>query len=218
MILRFSSGSVTPASAPRKRSAASTCTSACRGAAEGRRRTRSASPARSRPLSTKMQVSWSPTARWTSAATTAESTPPESAQMHPPVADLARMPSIACVDEDSGGPVAGAAADVVQEVARSAAAEAGVHDLGMELDADHAVRRSPSRRWASCRGGGERSKPGGSASTGRRGSSRPRTRRGSPREERLARRIVDGRPPGRTRAWCRARPRRRAECASSCMP
>ena len=41
----------------------------------------SASSLRSRPWSTKTQVSWSPTARWTSSAATAESTPPDSAQI-----------------------------------------------------------------------------------------------------------------------------------------
>ena len=40
------------------------------------RSTSSRSPSRSRPLSTKMQVSWSPIARCTSAAATDESTPP----------------------------------------------------------------------------------------------------------------------------------------------
>ena len=48
----------------------------------------SASPARSRPWSTKTQVSWSPTARCTSAAATAESTPPDSPQITRLVADL----------------------------------------------------------------------------------------------------------------------------------
>ena len=41
----------------------------------------SASPARSSPWSTKTQVSWSPTARCTSAAATAESTPPDRPQI-----------------------------------------------------------------------------------------------------------------------------------------
>ena len=46
--------------------------------------TRSGSSARIRPLSTKMHVSWSPTAACTRAAATAESTPPDSAQITRP--------------------------------------------------------------------------------------------------------------------------------------
>ena len=57
-------------------------------AATKSRSTCSASPARSRPWSTKTQVSWSPIARCTSAAATAESTPPDRPQIDPLVADL----------------------------------------------------------------------------------------------------------------------------------
>ena len=46
--------------------------------------TRSGSSNRSRPLLTKMQVSWSPIALWSSMAVTAESTPPERAQITRP--------------------------------------------------------------------------------------------------------------------------------------
>ncbi len=81
MILRFSSGSVTPASASRNCSAASTTLSRTPVAATKSRSTCSASPARSSPWSTNTQVSWSPIARCTSAAATAESTPPDSPQM-----------------------------------------------------------------------------------------------------------------------------------------
>ena len=41
----------------------------------------SASPARISPVSTNTQVNWGPMARWTSAAATAESTPPDNPQM-----------------------------------------------------------------------------------------------------------------------------------------
>src|SRR5690606_5062951 len=51
------------------------------GAATKSRSICSTSPARMRPWSTCTHVSWSPTARCTSAAATAESTPPDSAQM-----------------------------------------------------------------------------------------------------------------------------------------
>ena len=55
------------------------------------RTTRSGSSARSSPLSTKMQVSWSPTARCTSVAATAESTPPERAQITLPSPTCSRI-------------------------------------------------------------------------------------------------------------------------------
>ncbi len=73
--LRFASGSVTPDSADKNRSAASTTLRSTPVAATKSRSTCSASPLRSSPWSTKTQVSWPPTARWTSAAATAESTP-----------------------------------------------------------------------------------------------------------------------------------------------
>ena len=60
MILRFSSGSVTPASASRKRSWASTTCRSTPVAATKSRSTCSASPWRSSPWSTKTQVSRSP--------------------------------------------------------------------------------------------------------------------------------------------------------------
>lgn len=81
MILRFSSGSVTPSRAARKRSWASTTCRFTPVTATKSFSTCSGSPLRSSPWSTNTQVSWSPMARWTSAAATAESTPPDSAQM-----------------------------------------------------------------------------------------------------------------------------------------
>jgi len=84
MILRFSSGSVTPANALRKRSAPSTTRSFTPVAATKSRSTCSASPLRSSPWSTKTQVSRSPMARCTIAAATAESTPPDSPQIARP--------------------------------------------------------------------------------------------------------------------------------------
>ena len=77
--LRLASGSVTPASRSRNRSAALTWT---RLTLKSRRKvseTCSASPWRSSPVSTNTQVSLSPTARWTSRAATEESTPPDRA-------------------------------------------------------------------------------------------------------------------------------------------
>ena len=77
--LRLSSGSRTPASASKNRSAAFTWTSSIWNWRRKVSSTCSASPARMSPVSTNTQVSWSPTALWTSAAATAESTPPLSA-------------------------------------------------------------------------------------------------------------------------------------------
>ncbi len=47
-------------------------------------------------MSTKTQVSWSPIALWTSAAATAESTPPDSPQITAPSPTWAWMASTAC--------------------------------------------------------------------------------------------------------------------------
>ena len=55
----------------------------------------SASPARISPVSTNTHESWSPMALWTSAATTAESTPPERAHNTRARPTLARTSSIA---------------------------------------------------------------------------------------------------------------------------
>ena len=95
MILRFSSGSLTPARASRKRFSASTTCRSTPVAATKSRSTCSASPLRSRPWSTNTQVSRSPIARCTTAAATAESTPPDSPQMARPESPIcSRMRSI----------------------------------------------------------------------------------------------------------------------------
>ena len=65
----------------------------------------SASFLRIRPWSTSTQVSWSPTARWTSSAATAESTPPERPQITRPVADLGADPLDLLVDHRRGRPL-----------------------------------------------------------------------------------------------------------------
>ena len=62
-------------------------------------------PSRSSPLSTKMQVSRSPMARWTSAAATVESTPPESAQTTRSSPTRSRMRGTQRVDEALHRPV-----------------------------------------------------------------------------------------------------------------
>ena len=81
MILRFCSGSVTPASFERNCSCARTCTSGTWKWWPKASSTCSPSFMRSMPWSTNTQVRLSPMARCTSSAATALSTPPDSPQM-----------------------------------------------------------------------------------------------------------------------------------------
>ena len=94
MVLRLFSGSVTPSSAPRNSSGASRWTRWMLKRSRKVCTTCSASPSRSRPWSTKMQVSWSPIAAWISTAATEESTPPDNPQMTRPVPTCSRMRAI----------------------------------------------------------------------------------------------------------------------------
>ena len=95
-----------------------------------------------------MQVSRSPTARWTSAAATAESTPPDSAQMtrpSDPVSAGVGVDPLADVgdgrlDEVAGGPGRRDPRDVDHEVAQDVLAARGVDDLRVELDAVQVAR------------------------------------------------------------------------------
>ena len=80
MILRFVSGSDTPANRPRKRSAALTRIRFISNCSLKTVSTWSPSSLRSRPWSTKTQVSCLPTALCTNTAATEESTPPDNAQ------------------------------------------------------------------------------------------------------------------------------------------
>ena len=90
-----------------------------------------------------MHVSRSPTARWTSAAATAESTPPDRAQMTFPSEPVAtacrstrsRISATVVSMKFAGGPRLGDAGDAHHEVAQDVAAARGVDDLRMELDA-----------------------------------------------------------------------------------
>ena len=111
-----------------------------------------------------------------------------------------RMSSIAWSTNDGRRPVAGAAAHVAQEIAEELRAEAGVHDLGMELDARSGRRRSTSRRPASCRWWPRSQKPGGSVRTTSPWLIQTENSGGRPakdRRRRIARRAA---PPGRIRA------------------
>ena len=97
----------------------------------------SPSSLRMRPVSTNTQVSWWPMALWTSAAATAESTPPESPQMARPSPTCARISSTWVSMTESIVQVGRAAARLVQEVLEQVLAVRRVHDLGVEL---HAVQ------------------------------------------------------------------------------
>ena len=125
-----------------------------------------ASSLRSRPWSTKTQVSWSPTALWTSSAATAESTPPESAQMTRSRADLRADALDLLLDHGGGRPRRRRAGDVVEEVLQQLLAVRRVHDLRVELDAvEAALRRPRRRRSASTREPAVTRAPSGGAST-----------------------------------------------------
>ena len=87
MMRRFFSGSSTPCQALEKARAGVDRLDAEVERVARKCITRCASSRRSTPLSTKMQVSWSPMARCTSAAATVESTPPLSPQTTPARAD-----------------------------------------------------------------------------------------------------------------------------------
>jgi hypothetical protein len=90
---------------------------------------------RSRPLSTRMQTSWSPMAWWSSEAVTEESTPPLRPQMTLASPTCLRTASTVSATKVAHLPVAGAAADVVEEVLQDILALGRVADLRVELDA-----------------------------------------------------------------------------------
>ena len=102
MRLRLTSGSLDARRAPR-RSGRRRRSCECRG--RGARATSSTiarSPARSSPVSTKMQVRRSPIARCRSAAATVESTPPDSAQITRPAGACSRIRATALSMNESG--------------------------------------------------------------------------------------------------------------------
>ena len=137
--LRLASGSVTPASFARNRSSAFTWTSGtwkCRANVSS---TWSGSPSRLSPWSTKTQVSWSPTARWTSSAATAESTPPLSAQSTRASPTCWADPVDLLVDDVRRGPVREQTAPVVQEPFHHGLPVRGVRHLRVELDGEQAA-------------------------------------------------------------------------------
>ena len=90
---------------------------------------------RSRPVSTNTHVSWSPIALCTSAAATAESTPPDSPQITRSLPTCARISATACSMIDDVRPRRPAARRVEQERLQDLLAALGVRDLGVELHA-----------------------------------------------------------------------------------
>ena len=181
MILRFSSGSLTPASAARKRSWASTTLSDTPVAATKSRSTCSGSPARSRPWSTKTQVRWSPMARCTSAAATAESTPAGQPAQHPLVADGGADRGDLLVDDVGHRPRGLGAGDLVEEVLEHRLPVLGVEHLRVELHAGHAAAEVLEGRHLGAGGSRRHREALGRAPTrSRRGSSTPTGRPAGP--------------------------------------
>ena len=165
MILRFVSGSVTPASFARNRSCACTCTSGTWKMPSNVSTTCSASPLRSSPWSTKTHVSWSPTARCTSSAATAESTPPESAQSTRSRADLRADALDLLLDHRGGRPDRRDAGDLVEEVLQHLLAVRRVHDLGVELHAVELRASSSNAATGVCADSATMRAPVGGATT-----------------------------------------------------
>ena len=137
MILRLRSGSVTPLSRRRnRREASSYCSLIWKWRPNTSRTTRASRP-RSRPLLTKMQVSWLPMALCSSAAATLESTPAAQAQDDLLLAHLGADCLDRLVDVIAHRPVLAAAADVVDEIGDDLPAVGRVHHFGMKLQAEH---------------------------------------------------------------------------------
>ena len=230
MILRFSSGSETPASADRKRSAASTTTRSTPVAATKSFSTCSASPERSSPWSTNTQVSWSPTAFCTRAAATEESTPPERAQRTRDSPTFSRIEVDQLLDDVGRGPVAREPGATVEEVLEHPLAEGRVHHLGVPLDAVEPALVVLERRDRRAGGGGGDRHPGGclgdrvavahpdrlvgglAVEQGRRGVGDRRRRRAELRQPGVLDRAAEGlRPSPGSRSTCRTpAPRPRA--------
>ena len=189
MIFRFSSGSTIPSSAPRNCSEASTTSRVSKTASKSRR-TCSVSPWRIIPWSTYTQVSRSPIARCTIAAATAESTPPESAQIARPSPICARMLLDLLVDDVDHRPGRAAAGDVVQEVLEHLLAVLGVQHLGVPLHAGQPAVGVLERR--------DRRDPRSRRARRSRAGPRPRSRRGTSRRVWSAGRSASRVPPRST--------------------
>ena len=104
-------------------------------------------------------------ARCTIAAATAESTPPESAQIARPSPICARMLLDLLVDDVDHRPGRAAAGDVVQEVLEHLLAVLGVQHLGVPLHAGEPRSVSSNAATGVTRVEASTSKPGGAAIT-----------------------------------------------------
>ena len=199
MALRFSSGSMTPASRSKNRSAARTWMSSMPKLRRNVSTTCSPSSWRIRPVSTNTHVSWGPMALCTRAAATAESTPPDSPQMARPRADLGPHGLDLLLDDRRHRPRRPAPAGVVEEALEQLLAVRRVDDLGVELHAVEARARATRTR-----------RPAWSASTPV--TAKPVGRRGDGVEVAHPDDLVAG--AGRRRRGCR----RSAPTASSVRP
>ena len=122
-------GSVTPSSRRRNSREASSYWSLILKWRPNTSRTTSASRPRSRPLFTKMQVSWSPMAFLSKAAAQAEN--------HAFLADLRADGCHGLVNVVVHGPRLAAAADAMHEVGDDCPAARGVGHLRVELQSEH---------------------------------------------------------------------------------
>ena len=209
-------------------------------AARGSGRRTSRRPARPRsracrPWSTKTQVSWSPTALWTSSAATAESTPPERPQMTRSRADLRPDPLDLLLDHGGRRPARRRAGDLVEEVLQDllpvAACARPRGGTGRRRGrarrprrprsastATTAVTRAPGRRRGDRVAVAHPARPARAAGRGRAPTRRARRRPCRTRRRRSTRRCRRGRAPSAAcRNRCRASgSRARASPVSSC--
>ena len=142
---------------------------------------------------------------------------------HAAVADLRADPRRRLLDERRHRPVAGAAADVVREVPEDLEAALGVHDLGVEQQrVERRARRRPSPRPARWRSSRRPRSPAARPRRSRRGSPRRAVRRARPRRARrcavlghVHRRVAEL-ALRRRRDACRRACRSSAACRSRC--
>ena len=225
MILRFCSGSATPASSRGRHRWHRPCSTLhAQVFCEGRHHLRGLAFSAAARCRRRCRSAASPIARWISAAATDESTPPERPRMtssSPTCARTSRSPRRSTPASSSRR----AAADVAHELLQDRLALPRVRDLGMEL---HGVEARAIRPH-----GGDRQLPRCSPSTripaaarspGRHGSSTRRAVHGRRRVVRSGcRRAGDddrARAPRRSRirGSARSRPRRPVAAAIACMP
>ena len=147
MLLRFCSGSVTPFKSRQK---SFRCVHAdhvqSQPLAQQFQRVAEIRSCRSSPLSTNTFVSRSPMARCTSAAATAESTPPLSAQIARAPSACLRMASTVSAMKPARLQFCFGAADLEHKIAQNFGAALGVMHLGMKLHGVEPLRGILDRR------------------------------------------------------------------------